>query len=330
MRQSFYAISAIPVGGYVIPILKPYNRTKDEIPSRAMRFVFSFSDEEKGYAEALGKHVENTPPAGTFSRLFLVLAGPMANLLFAFACTFSFFYYSSFKEKPGLPITSVRAGSPAEKAGIKKGDLIAKINGNVVFSHLDLAKKVQALNGKPGEFLIERRVPGLEERTKIPITLTPDNNDRVPPWYRIGIFTNYWLPVRDIDFVFSVSVYNILDVFSMILGHYLFGQKVEGSENAPLIQGAFESIVGIGEGAFMHGASGLSSMFTVLNIIILLINLIPLPSLDGGEALFLVIDTLFPGSVSPQLKAILARCVMALCFLLLLAGLFKDVINLWT
>ena len=128
-----YRISAIPLGGYV----KMVGEEPDaDIPLKDIPFSFTHKN--------------------VWKRILIVAAGPLFNILLAVIILFLVFQFTGiFVLKPSIGV--VKEGSPAQKAGIQKGDIVYSIDNEPVSSWDEMARIITESKGKTLSFSVHRQ-----------------------------------------------------------------------------------------------------------------------------------------------------------------------------
>lgn len=217
-------------------------------------------------------------------------------------------------------IGKVIKNSPAEKAGLKPGDVILKINGKKITRWEQVVELIGKSNGKPVELLI------LRNGKKLKITVKPQLNKKLGR-YTIGIvpkvnlvFVKYPLPEaikKGIEEFKSQTVLFFTFLYKLITG-----------------QASFKSLGGpilIAEVAGKAAEAGISNFIYFMGFISLQLgyfNLLPLPVLDGGLIVLFLIELLRRRPVSPQFRERFQQVGLALIGLLMAVVFYNDIMRL--
>jgi regulator of sigma E protease len=225
-------------------------------------------------------------------RVAVVLAGPLSNLLFApILLTLVFMY--------GIPtllpvIGKVEPAMPAATAGLKSGDRIAAINGEVTETWADFSNSIKALNGAPVHLEIERSSPGYSRRLNLVIqpklvAATTPFGTSVKQWI-IGVmprgdetttrFSPFMAAYKGVKTSVSMTRDLVSGIVSIVSGAIPMREALGG----PIM---------IAQMAGREAHEGLANVaiFTVmLSLELGLINLLPVPLLDGGHLLFFAFE----------------------------------------
>lgn len=310
-----WKLSAIPLGGYVRFF------GDEDAASTPDRDALDAMSEEERRSSFFGKSV--------WQRAAIVAAGPIANFLLAiviFAAIFALY---------GREITSARvdqvvAGSAAEQAGLQSGDVVLAIDGTTIESFNDLQRVVSVNADTPLTVLVERG------GQKLTLTATPQRKevtDRFGNVHRVGqlgISRNgspadvkvqrfsvpeaVWLGARETWFVVDRT-------FSYIGG--LFAGRESTDELGGMIRVAQVS----GQVATL-GFVALVNLAAVLSVSIGLLNLFPIPMLDGGHLMFYAVEALRGRPLSARAQDIGFRIGLAAVVMLMIFTTWNDIIHL--
>ncbi|MEW6377835.1 MAG: RIP metalloprotease RseP [Thermodesulfobacteriota bacterium] len=302
--ETQYQISVIPLGGFVKLVGEnPEEEVKEEDRAR------SFSLQP------------------IWKRALIVSAGPFFNFFLAVV----FFSIINLFGIPFLPskIGEVSPGLPAESAGLKKGDLVLSIDGNEVSKWDDLSKIIRSSKGKELLLKVKRDNEILE------IKVTPRLSTQKNPFgeeiqlFMIGITPSHEVavqkvgPLKAIGMGFSQTWFGIkLIVVSIV-------KLIQGKISAKTIGGP----ILIGQLAGEQAKRGLLSLalFTaILSINLGLINLFPIPILDGGHFLFLGLEAVLRRPISIKKMEIAQQIGLILIILLLLFAFYNDLIRIFS
>lgn len=218
-------------------------------------------------------------------------------------------------------VDKVKSGSPADKAGIKSGDEIVSVNGKPVSDVTSVLFQVSQSKAQT-QIVVKRNGEQLP-----PMTLQGDPK-------ALGLAAqNMFYPVRMVYYspgeALGRALGNTWDVISSIPKG--IAQTFAGNSQGPPVT----SIVGIsqitGEVAQEAGISGLLSLTALLGISLFMINLMPLPALDGGRLLFIIIELLRGGRrIAPEKEAVVHFAGMMVLLGLMALITFFDVQRLFT
>lgn len=309
-----WALSAIPLGGYV--------KFKGDLNAA------SVPDHAAADAMPEADRADSFPHKSIAQRSAIVAAGPIANFLLAFVIfTTSFMVVGRTLVEP--IIAGVSENSAAAGAGFKAGDRVLAINGDKIESFDEVARRVSISEGRTLTFRIERDAREMEISGAPTIVShkTILGTDRRPVMGFVGsgdpkhFFTKHY-SLREAS---TTAVGEIVFVIDRT-GHYI-GGLFSGRERADQLSGPTRI-------AYISGKvaeSGLGPLFMlagILSISIGLINLLPVPMLDGGHLVFYALEAIFGRPVSPRAQEISFRVGFALVIMLMLFSTWNDIIHL--
>ena len=247
-------------------------------------------------------------------RLGTIAAGPLMNFVFAIAL---FVFYFMLVAVPPT-ITFIEPNSPGELVGFLPGDLFVSINGERV----DTTERVVELIGlSPGA---EMEIVVKRQQELVTLTVTPENRNGLG---RVGVsidskpqypfLTSLGAGVKQ---TWNMTTQLIRDISMMITGK----QKVE-------VTGPIGIVQIVGETA-RYGLPNLMILAIILNINLGLLNLLPVPVLDGGWILILLLEAVRGKPLKPETRGIAQFIGLALLMALMLFATFKDLsrINLFS
>jgi regulator of sigma E protease len=315
-----WKVSAIPLGGYV-KFFGDDNAAS--VPDQAA--LAAMSEEER-------RHSFVHQPVGP--RAAIVVAGPLANFLLAiviFAGLFMIFGKPSTSPR----VDAVQPGSAAAAAGFQPGDLVLTINGRPIDSFPDMQQIVSTSAGETLVFEVERggarvtlkAVPALKERKdrfgnvirqgQLGITRSPTPED------------THFQPVGPLKAV-ELGVQRTWFVVERTLSY--IGGVVAGREAADQLGGPIRIAQVSGQVA-TEGLASLFSLAAVLSVSIGLLNLFPVPLLDGGHLLFYAIEAVRGKPLSERAQEVGFRIGLAIVVMLMIFATYNDILHLaaqWT
>ncbi len=222
-----------------------------------------------------------------------------------------------------LAVKSVNMNSPADKAGIRAGDVIIGLRGKNIYSFDQLRASLQ---GAPGEVAVQ----AFRNGKKLDFKLIPDikkiNKKEVK---LIGVYSNgVYQPLK---FVTTESK-GFVDsaVISVSRTWEAIDKTLDGFIKLITAQASFKSIGGpltIGQVASDSFNTSLSYFFQLMALISVnlgIINLFPIPVLDGGHILFIFLEILNRGPISRRKMEIAQQLGLSLLLLLMVGAIFND------
>jgi regulator of sigma E protease len=310
-----WKISAIPLGGYV-----KFFGDDSEASTPSTEALASMSPEE----QAGSFHHKKVGP-----RAAIVAAGPIANFILAiviFTCLFTFFGKPSTTAR----VDKIEANSAAAAAGFQVGDIVTAIDGKTIGSFSDMQRVVGIHAGDQLAFTIKRGDSTVQLRG------TPELREVKDPFgnaHRLGVMgitratapgdvvtervnpaTAFWLGIKETWFVVDRTFAYIGGVFT--------GREAADQVGGPLrIAQISGQVATIGLAALVHLAA-------VLSISIGLLNLFPVPLLDGGHLLFYAVEAARGRPLSLRAQEMGFRIGLALVLMLMVFATYNDILHL--
>jgi regulator of sigma E protease len=311
-----WKISAIPLGGYVRFF---GDESEASTPASSETLANMSEEERKG-----SFHHKKVGP-----RAAIVAAGPIANFILAiviFTCLFTFFGKPSTTAR----VDKIEANSAAAAAGFQVGDIVAAIDGKTIGSFSDMQRIVGVHAGDQLTFTVKRGDSTLELRG------TPEQREVKDPFgnaHRLGVLgitratapgdvvtervdpaTALWLGVKETWFVVDRTLAYIGGVFT--------GREAADQVGGPLrIAQISGQVATIGLTALIHLAA-------VLSISIGLLNLFPVPLLDGGHLLFYAVEAVRGRPLSERAQEMGFRIGLGLVLMLMVFATYNDILHL--
>ncbi len=248
-------------------------------------------------------------------RAMAIFAGPLFNFILAFL-VFAFIAIMQ-----GVPtyepiIYDVVEDGPAASAGMQAGDYVRAIDGQPIENWQDLSGTVQDKPGEPMSIIVERDGQNIE------LKMTPDTFEESGKEYgQIGVM--YQSPVEKNPLkaiVFGVT--ETYDKTVLILG--LLGDLITGQFTIDALSGPV-GIYKATEHVAKFGIYNLMNWAAVLSINLGIMNLLPLPALDGGRLLFFGIEALRGKPVDRQKEGLVHFVGIVLLMILMVVVTWNDI-----
>jgi regulator of sigma E protease len=274
---------------------------------------------------------ELTRTAGNFhgkpvwKRAAVVVAGPIANFILSILIFASVFAFA------GIPVNEprvgeVQPGSAAEKAGIKIGDLIAAIDGTKIETFSDIVKSVSFRGGEQLHVTIDRNGTPIELQIVAGILEESDGFGGTSKRGLLGISppnVTSASPPRRLSIPDAISqgtseTWRIVSVTFKYLG-----KLVRGQESSKQIGGAV-SIAKMAGDAASSGVIRFAIFIAFLSTSVGLINLFPIPMLDGGHLVYYAIETVSGKPLGKQTQEWGFRVGLSLVAMLMAFGFWND------
>ena len=301
-----WRISAIPIGGYV-RMLGQADLALDDEPAPALT---------RPERARLDRTSPSFADKSVLSRAIIVAAGPIFNFVFAIV-VFAAIYALAGKPSDRPVVAGIVSASPAARAGLQPGDAIEAIDGIAVRHVSDVPARV---SGHPGEHVsILLRRAGHE----LTLDAVPDpvlrNGHRVG---QLGIQISGGPPVRlslpDALLAGAASTVEIArqiatNLWSIVSGH-------GGASNL----GGTLRIAQVSGQAASAGPATLAFLLAMISVNLGMVNLLPVPVLDGGNLVFYAAEALLGRPLSRRAQSLGLQAGLALIAGLILFTTFND------
>ncbi|MEJ2690841.1 MAG: RIP metalloprotease RseP, partial [Deltaproteobacteria bacterium] len=303
-----YLISALPLGGYVKMVGENPNEEVEE--------------------QDAARSFSNKP---VWQRFIIVAGGPLFNLLFAVFLFFTIFAVAGLPVPvPGTTIGAVSPDSPASRAGLKSGDTILSINGEITKEWQNVSKLIKNSDGKPVHLLIRR------DGKEIKLTGTPEIKE-VKDIFGEVTGKRYLLGISRSDKIQYEKV-SLLEallagfsqtwgfIYLTIMGIVKMIQKViPASElGGPIL---------IAQMAGKQLETGLMNFFYFMGLVSVnlgILNLFPIPILDGGHLVFFSVEALRRKPLEQKTQEMLQQIGLFILASLMIFVFYNDIVRLFS
>jgi len=309
-----WRLSWIPLGGYVKFI------DDENAASAGQTSLEELSEEDRKrsfQSKTLGQ------------RAAIVAAGPIANFVLAILIFTAIF--NIFGERiTAAKVDAITPGSAAERAGFQPGDVVLSIDGSEIRNFSDMQRIVATSPDQELQFVVDRGgepidLKAVPERKEI--------SDRFGNTMRIGLLgiqrsaspDDWTLERHNPPTAFVMGVQESYFVVSRSLG-YLY-DVVTGREKADQLGGPIRIAQVSGQVA-TAGFVALLNLAAIISVSIGLINLFPIPMLDGGHLLFYGIEAVRGRPLSESTQEIGFRIGLAFVLMLMIFATWNDLIHL--
>lgn len=287
---------------------------------------------EEGNFEAEGSLASAAP----WRKIAVLAAGPLMNLLAAVAL---FALVGMIEPVGQVVIDQVQTNSPAAQAGLRPGDVILEVDGTPVNTATQLARLVREHAGTPLTIDVQREDNGMQRTFQV--TVVPRTPDQLQPGQGpTGIspivpserIEGYRLALNPLTALWYGLVRTLTFLMLMITGLGALLGSLLGLNDVN-VSGGVAGPVGIavmtGEVARTGGLLSYLNWTAIISVNLALINLLPIPALDGSRIVFALIEWLRRGKKVPPEKEALVHAIgmMALLGLMLLIT-FSDIRNI--
>ncbi len=306
-KQTDYRVSLVPLGGYVMLVGEQGDA---ELPE-------GFSERES-FAKRPARQ-----------RLMVILAGAIFNILLAWII---FCAEPLIIGKPlvmpdgGVPhqveLGRVDAGSPAAQAGLEVGDLVISVD-DIPVRHIDQVPRIiGSSGGKDVALVIERKGERLE-RVATPVL---DESGETPA-YRIGIQLQALPQMVPVGVFEAIRLGSKATVDATGFIANALGRLVSGKESVKNLGGPILIAQEIGN-ATAQSLNSLFILMALLSVNLGLLNLLPIPVLDGGHALFLIIEMIARRPLPESVRSATGYAGLFFIIAIMLLATYNDILRL--
>ncbi|HTV36298.1 MAG TPA: RIP metalloprotease RseP [Xanthobacteraceae bacterium] len=310
-----WKIALIPLGGYV----KFFgDESAASTPDRAGLTAMDAGERQQSFMfQPVAK------------RAAIVVAGPAANFVLAiviFAGIFMLYGMQTMSAR----VDEVQSGSPAAAAGFEAGDMVLAINGQKIDNFAEMQRIVADSAGEPLKITVDRK------GAQIVLTATPvlhEEKDIFGNTQRIGLLGIRRSPTpSDIKYqpvsppravlLGAQETWFVVDKTLTYIGRVVIGRETASQLGGPIrIAQMSGQVASISFVALIHLAA-------VLSVSIGLLNLFPIPLLDGGHLLFYSIEAARGRPLSERAQEVGFRIGFAVVIMLMIFATFNDIVHL--
>jgi regulator of sigma E protease len=221
-------------------------------------------------------------------------------------------------------IGDVLNGSPAQAGGLQPGDLFMKVNSQPVVSGVTVQQAVFRSKGKPVDFQIMRK--GRLEDVKVTPVATPD--PKMP--YKIGI--SFRAPVQFVKLPLGSALVESLrfNKQNALMLFQMLGSIVERRVSPRSVVSGPIGIAQMSSEAAQQGLSTYLFLMAMVSLQLAIFNLLPIPILDGGTLLLLIIEMLLQREVSLQVKETVFKLGFVFLMMFVVFVIYNDISKILT
>jgi regulator of sigma E protease len=301
--ETEYVVSAVPLGGYVK--------------------MLGESIEEAIPEEEAGRSFAHKPP---LTRMVIAFAGPFFNVVFAALVFFVVFLTGYPVPSTTTEIGQVPEGNPAYQAGLKSGDIVRSVDGHPIRQWTDLQKAVNSPGPvRPLRFQIDRH--GQIVNIDITPKLADDRNafgETVGKIKQIGVAPTDVTRKESLAGATSkavLSTYNLTELTVVGIGKLIAGSISPKNLGGPiLIFQQFGKTVQAGKSTFL-------GFLALISINLGVVNLLPIPVLDGSHILFSFIEFVIRRKIPQKTVEWSQKVGIGILICIMVLATFNDVMR---
>lgn len=332
-KETVYSLRLFPIGGFCAM------EGEDEAGGGSI----SLSQESSPAGEDLLAVHEPDPRAfcnkKVWRRVLIVVAGAFMNLVLGLVLLISSLAICTTPNSNGdklyatTAINALSQDSPISTTGLQPGDTILKINGKTLFSYMDMSMLLYSDEDGIFDMVVRRPTADGDEK----ITLTDVTFDTKVPYYQqfvlVGIpqtFGNTITQAVKMEGSISVMVWRAL------------GDLITGKNGLKDLSGPVGTVDIIGDtvgdavtdavqgGKWQESLSSVIMLITMITVNVGIFNLLPLPALDGGRLIFLLIEGVTRHKVPAKYEGLIHAIGLILLLVLMVFVTFGDISRIFT
>ncbi|MBM9518811.1 RIP metalloprotease RseP [Desulforhopalus vacuolatus] len=306
--ETEYALSAIPLGGFV----KMFGENLDEQD-------ISEADRDASFIYK-----------PLWKRFLIVLAGPLFNLLFPILLFFCVFLVGGVPSGVNMyaEVGGLVKSSPADRAGVQEGDLIREIDGTRIEKWSDVVTTVGESKGEKLDFLLER------EGKQVELTITPEKEmtrdifgKEAGERWLVGINGRsdvIYTRVGPVDSLkeATLSTWNIFTLILKGMEQLVLGNVPASQLGGPIL------IAQEAGNRLQHGWGELAFFMGLISINLGILNLLPIPVLDGGHLMFFTIEAITRKPMNEKVMVFAQQIGVGLLGTLIIFAFYNDIMRL--
>lgn len=328
--ETTYALRAIPFGGFVRMVGDDPRMLGESSANESESPIEPTSDIDPALLADKSRWFLNQ---GYWAKFSIVFAGPFFNLLFAYLLGVAVVTTWGFGVPRDEPVVGgLIPDQPAERIGVKEGDRIVRIDGASVVTWKEMAERIAASKGESLALEIERPVADGQSVEALKFSLTGElpsaemeaiegKSDRR---FRIGITPIFDREPAAFSEALKFSAYNIWNIteltfrglYGMVAG--IISPKNLGGPILILKEAATSS---------GKGLERLCSFMIFLSVSLAILNLFPIPVLDGGHLVFFTLEALLGRPVSMKFQERATQVGMVMLLTLMLFAVYNDIMR---
>jgi regulator of sigma E protease len=311
--ETLYSINWLPIGGFV----KLYG--EDEAGGGSLKKTEDIKRDPGGNSD-LKRAFFTRPP---WQKALIVFAGVVMNFILAVVILSYLFSVPGVTVPKGYAqVVKTLPGTPAARINLEKGDRIVSFNGNKVNTITDLQKMLAVNKEKPGTLVITRngKSKSFEVAPKktiedgqtaylIGVELTDTENKKYS-WYEAPIFGT----IEAAKFSWLILT-GIVGIFTDLISKGKAPTDVAGPVGVAQIVGQAAAI----------SFDAVLWVSALLSLNLAVVNVLPIPALDGGRLFFILIELFFRKKVSPKYETLAHSVGLAVLLMLILLITLYDI-----
>lgn len=278
-----------------------------------------------GFVKIAGQEDPNVPDGlagkGVGARFLVLSAGVIVNALLPIVLFSIAFMIPTDTMIGDVTVNEVAVGSPAEAAGVLAGDTIISFDGHAIENNSDLSRYIQINLGEESEMVVAREDGSQETLSLIPRWKPPEEEGAIG----VSVTTEDAVTVTESEPFFTAIGHGVTELGETFV---LFKNAILGLfvGSTPMNIGGPVAIAQITGEAAQAGLSPLLQFAAFLSMNFALLNILPLPALDGGRIVFVLLEWVRRGKrISAKREGTVHFIGFVLLMGFILAVTFQDI-----
>lgn len=334
-KETQYSLRLFPIGGYCAM------EGEDSAGGGEVKLPEQSGSPSDGASDCLpGPDPRAFNQKKVWRRMIIILAGPVMNLVLGFVLLIGYYGFCMLPDAEGkvqfssTTVSVLKEDAPSYQTGLRPGDTILKVDGKTVFTDRDLAMLLQSDEDGVFDMTVRREVDGKAQKVNLEgVTfqiVTQEDGTRLLQYdfYVQGIPRTFGSTIAQsakMECTVSVMIWRTL-------GGMLTGQYGLNDLSGPV--GTVDAIGDVVVDATQQehwqiGLGNILMLVVLISVNVGIFNLLPVPALDGGRLLFLLIELLFRKPVPPKYEGMIHAIGLLLLFGLIILVTFSDILKLF-
>ncbi len=311
--ETIYSLNWLPIGGFV----KLYG--EDEAGGGSVRI----KNQDVRIRNDRRAFISRNP----WQRASIVVAGVIMNFLLAVVILSYVYSVKGVPVPQHVVIADVAKGSPAATAGLKKNETVVSIDGRTITSSDDLVSYtknhlgeklslvVTTKNGEKSTLVITPRKNYPSNQGPMGVVISEQVAVKKYPWYQAP-----YVGLRESLKTSLLILQGLGDVVVQLVTMHSIPAGVAGPVGIAQITGQ----------TVKYGFDAVLSLVALLSLNLAIMNVLPIPALDGGRLFFILVEAVSGKKVSPKVESYVHSVGMAVLLLLILLVTFHDIFRIFT
>jgi regulator of sigma E protease len=270
-----------------------------------------------------------------WKKILILVAGVVMNIVLAWLLLSTAFMFGMNQDlemagrnakvsNPEIIFIGTLEDSPAQKAGIEAGDALISLNGENIRLFSDFVAKIESYQGEEVSLEIQR------EDEQVVLTMVPEFSEELnQAAIGVAVYNSATVSYPFLESIWqgakSTGLYLKLIVvaFYNLIADLIVGESVEGQVGGPIAIAQYTGEIA------RFGLISLLQFIAILSLNLAIINILPIPALDGGRILFILIEKIKGSPIKAEIEGAFHTIGFALLMLLILFVTYKDIANLF-